>query len=76
MQERGASANNTDVVQLDGELMGIETIGSDHLASFRFSGLIKDVPEASAEPFTELWNLSKPVTWSGSWILAGIQQVN
>jgi len=76
LQERGASANNTDVVQLDGELMGIETVGTNYLASVKFSGLIKEAPEASAEPFTEVWNLSKPVSGQGGWILAGIQQVN
>ncbi|MFJ2986850.1 Tim44 domain-containing protein [Collimonas sp. NPDC087041] len=75
LQERGASPNNTDVVQLDGELMGIETIGSDYLASVKFTGLIKEVPEASAEPFTEVWNLSKPTSGQGGWVLAGIQQV-
>ncbi len=75
MQERGASPNNTDVVQLDGELMGIETVGSDYLASVKFTGLIKEVPEASAEPFTEVWNLSKPLSGQGGWVLAGIQQV-
>lgn len=75
LQERGASPNNTDVVQLNGELMGIETIGSDYLASIKFTGLIKEVPEASAEPFTEVWNLSKPVSGQGGWVLAGIQQV-
>jgi predicted lipid-binding transport protein (Tim44 family) len=76
LQERGASPNNTDVVQLDGELMGIETVGSDYLASVKFTGLIKEVPEASAEPFTEVWNLSKPQSGQGGWVLAGIQQVN
>jgi predicted lipid-binding transport protein (Tim44 family) len=63
------------VVQLDGELMGIETVGSDYLASVKFTGLIKEVPEASAEPFTEVWNLSKPLSGQGGWVLAGIQQV-
>ena len=76
LQERGASANNTDVVQLDGELMGIEMVNDHYLASVKFSGLIKEVPEASAEPFTEVWNLSKPASGPGGWILAGIQQVN
>ncbi|AIY39859.1 putative membrane protein [Collimonas arenae] len=75
LQERGASPNNTDVVQLDGELMGIETVGNDYLASVKFTGLIKEVPEASAEPFTEVWNLSKPLSGQGGWVLAGIQQV-
>ena len=33
IQERGASANNTDVVRLDAEVLGMETVGADHLVS-------------------------------------------
>lgn len=74
LQERGASANATDVVQLDAELLGIETQAHDYLATVRFQGLIKEAPELSAEPFAEIWNLSKPQN-GGGWVLAGIQQV-
>jgi predicted lipid-binding transport protein (Tim44 family) len=76
IQERGASPNVTDVVKLDGELLGIDQDGDDYLAAVRFSGLIKEAPDASAEPFTELWNFSKPVDGAGGWVLAGIQQVS
>ncbi|WP_034295605.1 Tim44 domain-containing protein [Herbaspirillum sp. RV1423] len=75
LQERGSAPNNTDVVQIDGELLGIETIGSDYLATVKFTGLIKEAPDMSAEPFAEIWNLSKPVNGPGGWVLAGIQQV-
>ncbi len=75
LQERGSVANNTDVVQIDGELLGIETLEHDYLATIKFTGLIKEVPEASAEPFAEIWNLSKPLNGAGGWVLAGIQQV-
>ena len=75
LQERGSVANNTDVVQIDGELLGIETLASDYLATIKFTGLIKEAPEASAEPFAEIWNLSKPVNGPGGWVLAGIQQI-
>ncbi|MFL9880720.1 TIM44-like domain-containing protein [Herbaspirillum rhizosphaerae] len=75
LQERGAAANNTDVVQIDGELLGIETLEHDYLATIKFTGLIKEAPDVSAEPFAEIWNLSKPVNGSGGWVLAGIQQV-
>lgn len=75
LQERGSTPNVTDVVQIEGEMLGIETIGGDYLATVRFSGLIKEAPEASAEPFAEIWNLSKPVNGAGGWVLAGIQQV-
>ena len=76
LQERGASANVTDVVQLDAELLGVETQGSDYLASVKFTGLIKEEPASDAAPFAEVWNLSKPVSGQGGWVLAGIQQLS
>ncbi|KAF1034836.1 MAG: hypothetical protein GAK35_04266 [Herbaspirillum frisingense] len=75
LTERGASPNATDVVQLEAELLGIETQAYDYLATVRFQGLIKEAPDASAEPFSEIWNLSKPQNGAGGWVLAGIQQV-
>ncbi len=74
--ERGASANHTDVVSLDAEMLGVETIGNDYLASVKFSGMIREADNAPAEPFTEVWNLSKPVSGPGGWVLAGIQQLS
>jgi predicted lipid-binding transport protein (Tim44 family) len=76
LQERGATANHTDVVSLDAELLGIEVVGDDYLASVKFSGLIKESENAPAEPFTEVWNLTKPVSGKGGWTLAGIQQLS
>ncbi len=75
VQERGATPNNTDVVSLDAEMMGVETIGSDYLASVKFTGMIKEAVNAPAEPFTEVWNLTKPTSGQGGWLLAGIQQL-
>ena len=76
IQERGASPNNTDVVTLDAELMGVETVGDEYLASVKFSGMIKESDAAPAAPFAEVWNLSKPTSGQGGWILAGIQQLS
>lgn len=72
---RGAQPNQTDVVQLNADLLGVEDRGSDHLASVRFSGLIREAAGAPAEPFVEVWNLSKSRTSGEGWLLAGIQQV-
>lgn len=74
--ERGASANHTDVVSLDAELLGMETVGNDYLASVKFNGMIRESENAPAEPFTEVWNLSKPTSGAGGWVLAGIQQLS
>lgn len=74
LQERGASVNHTDVVSLDAEMLGIETVDGNYLASVKFSGMIRETENAAAEPFTEVWNLSKPLAGQGGWLLAGIQQ--
>jgi predicted lipid-binding transport protein (Tim44 family) len=68
-------ADFTDVVSIDAELLGIETSGSEYLASVKFTGTIKPAPDALAEPFNEVWNLSKPVSGATGWMLAGIQQL-
>lgn len=75
IQERGASANVTDVVTLNADLLGVETAGADYLASIKFTGMIKEAANAPAEAFNEVWNLSKPVNGQGGWVLAGIQQM-
>jgi predicted lipid-binding transport protein (Tim44 family) len=75
IQERGASSNVTDVVSIDAEMLGVETVGNEYLASVKFHGMIKESIDAPAEAFQEVWNLSKPVDGSGGWLLAGIQQI-
>ena len=74
IHERGAAANHTDVMALDACLLGIDTVGGEYLASVQFSGMIKEDPQTPTAPFSEVWNLSKPVAGNGGWMLAGIQQ--
>ncbi len=38
--------------------------------------MIRESDNAPAEPFAEVWNLTKPVTGEGGWTLAGIQQLS
>jgi predicted lipid-binding transport protein (Tim44 family) len=76
LDSRGQESNLTDVVQLNAELLGVEDHGSEALASVRFSGLIRETAGASAEPFVEIWNLSKSARPGEGWLLAGIQQVS
>lgn len=71
--ERGAAANQTDVVLLNAEMLGIEAVSDGHLASVRFSGMLREQPGAEAFRFEEVWNLYKPA--EGGWLLAGIQQI-
>ncbi|MFC0398257.1 Tim44 domain-containing protein [Paraburkholderia rhizosphaerae] len=75
LDSRGQERNQTDVVQLNAELLGIEDRADEYLASVRFSGLIRETVGGAAEPFAEIWNLSKSTKSGEGWLLAGIQQV-
>ncbi|HEX7649199.1 MAG TPA: Tim44-like domain-containing protein [Noviherbaspirillum sp.] len=74
LQERGPSPNHTDVVSLDATMLGLETVNGEYFASVKFSGMIREAENAPAEAFTEVWNLTKPVSGQSGWVLAGIQQ--
>jgi predicted lipid-binding transport protein (Tim44 family) len=75
IQERGGNQDYTEVVSIDAQLLGIETTERDYLASVQFDGMIRNAPGAPAEPYVEVWNLAKPLSGNGGWVLAGIQQI-
>ena len=71
---RGDAHNQTDVVSLDAEMLGVEEVGDKTMASVRLSGMIRETVGGPTEPFREVWNLVKPASARASWVLAGIQQ--
>jgi predicted lipid-binding transport protein (Tim44 family) len=71
-----ANGQRTEVLGLDAELLELVTEGEQHWASVRFSGQVREAPDAPAEPFAEVWNLAKPADGSSGWLLAGIQQMH
>jgi predicted lipid-binding transport protein (Tim44 family) len=76
IDDRGSQPNRTDVVQLNADMLGVEDTNTESLASVRFHGLIRETEGAAAEPFVEVWNLSKQKYGNEGWLLAGIQQVS
>lgn len=66
--------NHTEVVLLNAELLGIETVAGGHLASVRYSGMLREAEGAEAFRFEEVWNLYKGE--GTGWMLAGIQQLD
>ena len=73
--ERGDTAQQTDVLFVDATLLDVTNQGSHAIASVRFTGEIKDAPNAQPESFDEIWHVEKDLTTSDStWLLAGIQQ--
>jgi predicted lipid-binding transport protein (Tim44 family) len=65
--------NKTEVVMLDAQLLGIEDLGDDYMASVEFSGMIREEPSAGPSPFREVWNMTKPKSGQSGWLVAGVQ---
>ncbi len=75
MGERGAAKQETDVVQLNAEVLDVAEEAKRYIVSVRFHGLIREEKAGPTEPFDEIWNMTKPTDGSRGWTLAGIQQV-
>lgn len=72
MQSAGA-VNQTEVVMLEAQLLGIEELNGVYMASVEFSGMIREEPSAGPSPFREVWNITRPIAGSGGWLVAGVQ---
>jgi len=75
LDERGKTTQQTDVVQLNAELLDLSTEEKRYVVSVRFHGLIREEAGAAAENFEEVWHLTKPSDGSSGWVIAGIQQI-
>ena len=75
-EERSRKPQQTDVVQLDAALLEVVTEGSQHIASVRFHGLLREESGAAPAPFDEIWHLAKPIDGARGWTVAGIQQIS
>jgi len=69
----GGAVNLTEVQMLQAQLLGVEELDDEYLASVEFSGMIREDQQAGPSPFREVWNLSKPKDGSRGWLVAGVQ---
>jgi predicted lipid-binding transport protein (Tim44 family) len=76
LEGEAETSNHTRVVELEAELLGFRERAEDWLASVRFDGMIRERPGTPAEPFQEVWNLSKRKQRNAVWLLAGIQPLH
>ena len=75
LQDRGTAKQTTDVVQIDAQVVDTARDNGQDIVTVRFHGLIREAPEAGAEPFNELWHLVRPADGQGDWAIAGITPV-
>jgi predicted lipid-binding transport protein (Tim44 family) len=71
--QQGNQPNQTDVVMLEAQLLGIEDLGDGYMASVEFSGMIREEPSSGPSPFREVWNMTKPKAGNSGWLVAGVQ---
>lgn len=74
INERGAAPQETDVVQVNAEVLDVAEEANRYIVSVRFNGQIREERNGPVEPFDEIWHMTKPRT-GGGWVIAGIQQV-
>lgn len=75
LADRGQAAQQTDVVTVNAEVLDVAEEANRYVVSVRFNGLIREDSAAAAEPFDEIWHMTKPRDGSRGWVVAGIQQV-
>lgn len=72
LHERGSAPQQTDVMQLQAQLVDTEQTPSQWVVSVRFQGLIREVADGTATPFDEIWHLVRSTTGSADWAVAGL----
>lgn len=73
IDERAGKTGRTEVVTLDAQVLEAVEEDGKQIVSVRYTGLIREDSE-TAEPFDEVWHLSRPANGKGGWVIAGIQQ--
>lgn len=74
--ERGPAPQRGEVLQLQAQVLDVAQEAQRYLVSVRFTGFIRYGAGIDDEVFDEIWNLSKPLTGAGGWVLVGIQQAD
>ncbi len=69
----GAANNKTDVLMLEAQLLGIEDLPGEYMASVEFSGVIREDAATGPSPFREVWNITRPKQGQVGWLVAGVQ---
>jgi predicted lipid-binding transport protein (Tim44 family) len=72
-REPAPANQKTDVVMIEAQLLGIEELATEYMASVEYSGMIREEPSAGPSPFREVWNMVKPKDGTAGWLVAGVQ---
>lgn len=77
MQESGDTQHKSEVMFIDANLLEVETTEDMAIASVRFTGQLRELPNGEPEAFDEIWHVQKDLKDpNATWLLSGIQQVS
>ncbi|WP_407278004.1 Tim44-like domain-containing protein [Aromatoleum evansii] len=76
ISERGTAPQQTEVMELNAEVVECVEENRRYRVAVRFRGLIREEAGATPVNFDEFWHLTKPVEGTQGWQVAGIQQLN
>ncbi len=77
IKERDGAHQQSEVMFIDANLLEVETVGDAAIASVRFTGQIRELPDGEPDAFDEIWHVQKNLRDpQATWLLAGIQQVS
>ncbi len=76
LAERGPGPNHTEVLHVEARLLALEELREAFVASFEFSGLIRERLDVAAAPFREVWLLADIKADGRGWQLAQVQSLS
>lgn len=75
IRERDGATQETRLMDLNAEVLEVAEDGPRYVVSVLFTGRVQE-DGGAPDDINEIWHLTKPLTGSGGWVLAGIQQRN
>ena len=74
ISDRKGAAQQTEVVNVEADVLEVVEEAERYIVSVRFTGMIREDSSSAADAFDETWHLVKPRQGNGGWLLSGIQQ--
>lgn len=72
IRDRNGATQQTDVMQLNAQVLEVAEEGAMYIVSVRFTGELRE--DGVVGPIDEIWHLTKPRQGNSGWTLSGIQQ--
>ncbi len=74
LAQLGLKPQKTEVMMLQAQWLGFESVGQQLIASVELSGMSREAQEASFSPFREIWSWTRPIAdENAAWLVCGLE---